>query len=303
MKLKMKLILDIETNGFLDTLDKIHCMVFRDVDTQKVYSYNPDQINEGLELLKKADMIIGHSVMEFDLPAIEKVTGYKYTGEILDTLLCSRLIWTNMSEIDYSKKNLPPKLIGKHSIESWGFRLGLRKGDFQENNTFDVWTKEMQDYCERDVEVTYLLYKLIEKQNYSQKAITLEHDFAHWIIKQSQGGVDFDETTAQSLFLSLTKQRLEIEQKLSAVFGSWKKSIGFKTYKRDNKKRGIKAGVPVEQFKTEIFNPNSRDHIADRLKTLGWIPKSFTATGKPEVNEKVFALCIDWIDNMLTSKF
>ena len=54
---------------------------------------------------------------------------------------------------------------------------------------------------------------------------------------------------------------------------TWKKSTGFKTYKRDNKKRGIVAGVPVEQFKTEIFNPNSRDHIADRLKTLGWKPK------------------------------
>lgn len=283
----MKLILDIETNGFLDVLDKIHCMVFRDVDTQKVYSYNPDQINEGLNLLKKATLIIGHSVMGFDLPAIEKVTGYKYEGAILDTLLCSRLIWSNMVEVDYIKKDLPPKLIGKHSIESWGYRLGLRKGDFAQTATFDVWTQDMQDYCERDVEVTYLLYKQIEKKNYSEKAIKLEHDFAHWIIKQEQGGVDFDETTAQSLFLSLTKQRLEIEQKLSAVFGSWRKSIGFKTYKRDNKKRGIVAGVPVEQFRTEIFNPNSRDHIADRLKTLGWKPKSFTATGKPEVNEKV----------------
>jgi len=283
----MKLILDIETNGFLDVLDKIHCMVFRDVDTQKVYSYNPDQINEGLNLLKKATLIIGHSVMGFDLPAIEKVTGYKYEGAILDTLLCSRLIWSNMVEVDYIKKDLPPKLIGKHSIESWGYRLGLRKGDFAQTATFDVWTQDMQDYCERDVEVTYLLYKQIEKKNYSEKAIKLEHDFAHWIIKQEQGGVDFDETTAQSLFLSLTKQRLEIEQKLSAVFGSWNKSIGFKTYKRDNKKRGIVAGVPVEQFRTEIFNPNSRDHIADRLKTLGWKPKSFTATGKPEVNEKV----------------
>ena len=283
----MKLILDIETNGFLDVLDKIHCMVFRDVDTQKVYSYNPDQINEGLNLLKKATLIIGHSVMGFDLPAIEKVTGYKYEGAILDTLLCSRLIWSNMVEVDYIKKDLPPKLIGKHSIESWGYRLGLRKGDFAQTATFDVWTQDMQDYCERDVEVTYLLYKQIEKKNYSEKAIKLEHDFAHWIIKQEQGGVDFDKTTAQSLFLSLTKQRLEIEQKLSAVFGSWRKSIGFKTYKRDNKKRGIVAGVPVEQFRTEIFNPNSRDHIADRLKTLGWKPKSFTATGKPEVNEKV----------------
>jgi DNA polymerase I-like protein with 3'-5' exonuclease and polymerase domains len=262
-------------------------MVFKDIETQKVYSYNPDQINEGLNLLKKATLIIGHSIMGFDLPAIEKVTGYKYKGEILDTLLCSRLIWSNMTEVDYAKKNLPPKLIGKHSIESWGYRLSLRKGDFQEHSTFDVWSKDMQDYCERDVEVTYLLYKLIEKQDYSKQAITLEHDFAHWIIKQEQGGVDFDETSAETLFLSLQKRRLEIAEKLSLVFGSWRKSIGFKTYKRDNRKRGIKAGVPVEQFKTEIFNPNSRDHIADRLKTLGWKPKAFTATGKPEVNEKV----------------
>jgi DNA polymerase-1 len=283
----MKLILDVETNGFLDVLDKVHCMVFKDIETQKVYSYNPNQINEGLNLLKKATLIIGHSVMAFDLPAIEKVTGYKYEGEVLDTLLCSRLIWSNQTEIDYGKKDLPPKLIGKHSIESWGYRLGLRKGDFAETATFDVWTQDMQDYCERDVEVTYLLYKLIEKQNYSEKAIKLEHDFSKWIIKQELGGVDFDETSAQTLFLSLQKKKLEIEHKLSLVFGTWNKSIGFKTYKRDNKKRGIVAGVPVEQFKTEIFNPNSRDHIADRLKTLGWKPKTFTATGKAEVNEKV----------------
>jgi DNA polymerase-1 len=140
----MKLILDIETNGFLHVLDKIHCMVFRDIETQKVYSYNPDQINEGLNLLKKATLIIGHSVMGFDLPAIEKVTGYKYEGEILDTLLCSRLIWSNQTEIDYEKKEVPPKLIGKHSIESWGYRLGLRKGDFAQTATFDVWTQDMQ---------------------------------------------------------------------------------------------------------------------------------------------------------------
>ena len=40
---------------------------------------------------------------------------------------------------------------------------------------------------------------------------------------------------------------------------------GYKTYKRDNKKED-KAGVPVKQVKTITFNPNSRDHIASRLK-------------------------------------
>ena len=251
----MKLVLDVETNGFLDKLDdfKIHCMVFKDIETNKIYSFNPDQLNDGLQLLKKATLLIGHSVLGFDIPAIEKVFGYRYEGEILDTLLCSRLIYTNRSDLDWQYKQLPPKLYGKHSLEAWGFRVGLRKGDFQEHNTFDVWTKDMQDYCERDVEVCHLLYKLIQAENYSKEAIKLEHDFAYWIHKLEVGGVDFDETTAQSLHSILTKRRLELEEKLSLTFGTLKKSIGFKTYKRDNKKRGIKAGVPIEQFKNEIF--------------------------------------------------
>ena len=283
----MKLVIDVETNGFLDKLDfKIHCMVCKDIDTGKVYSYNPDQLDDGLQLLKKATLLVGHSILGFDLPALERVFDFKYNGAVLDTLLCSRLIWTNRSELDYQYKQLPPKLYGRHSLEAWGYRVGLRKDDFKEHNTFDVWTKNMQDYCERDVEVTFLLYKLISAEKYSVDAILLEHKFAHWIIKMEQGGVDFDETSAQTLYTILTKRRLELENKLSLVFGSWKKSTGFKTYKRDNRKRGIKAGVPIEQFKIEIFNPNSRDHIASRLQTLGWKPKAFTATGKPEVNEK-----------------
>ena len=48
----MKLVIDVETNGFLDKLDTIHCMVFKDIDTQKVYSYNPDQLEAGRQFLK-----------------------------------------------------------------------------------------------------------------------------------------------------------------------------------------------------------------------------------------------------------
>ena len=90
----MKLVVDVETNGFLDKLDfKIHCMVFKDIETNKIYSFNPDQLNDGLQLLKKATLLIGHSVLGFDVPAIEQFFGYKYKGELFDTLLCSRLIF------------------------------------------------------------------------------------------------------------------------------------------------------------------------------------------------------------------
>ena len=101
---------------------------------------------------------------------------------------------------------------------------------------------------------------------------------------------NFDETTAQSLHTILTKRKLELEDKLALAFPAWDKHCGYKRYKRDNKKRGIKAGVPVPVIKREIFNPNSRQHIADRLiNVLGWKPKSFTPTGQPEVNEKVLS--------------
>ena len=284
----MKLVIDVETNGFLDKLDfKIHCVVFKDIETEEVYSYNPDNLTKSLQLLNKATLLIGHNIQGFDLPALKKYFNFNYTGEILDTLLCSRLIYTNRQELDFQIKDVPPKLIGRHSLESWGYRLGLRKGDFQEFNTFDEWTLDMQDYCERDVEVTYKLYQQIIATNYSKEAIELEHKFAHWIRKQERFGVYFDESSAENLLSILTKRRLQLEENLAVVFPDWEQSQGYKRYKRDNKKKGIKAGVPVRIFKIVKFNPNSRDHIANRLQTLGWKPKHFTSTGKPEVSEKI----------------
>ena len=285
----MKLVVDVETNGFLDKVDfKIHCIVFKDIDTDEQYSYNPDNINESLKLLNKATLLIGHNIQGFDLQAIKQHFNYDYTGKLFDTLLISRLIYTNRLEEDYKFKELPAKLYGKFSLEAWGYRLGLRKGDYQEHNDFETYNNDMLEYCKRDVDVTALLYKKILAEDYSQKAIDLEHNFAYWIRQQEPHGDCFDETTSQSLYSILTKRRLQLEQELAVVFPAWEKVTGYKRYKRDNKKRGIKAGVPVKQVKTEVFNANSRDHIADRLiKVLGWKPKQFTNTGKPVVNEQV----------------
>ena len=105
----MKLIIDVETNGFLDKLDKIHCIVFKDIDTNIVYSYNPDNLEDALELLKKATLLIGHNITGFDIPVIKKVLNYDYNGAVFDTLLCSRLIWTNRQELDFKLKEVPPK--------------------------------------------------------------------------------------------------------------------------------------------------------------------------------------------------
>ena len=285
----MKLILDLEADGFEPKV--IHCIVCKDISTNEVYRFNPDNLEDALQLLKKAELLIGHNVQGYDLPALNKILGFEYDGEIFDTLLVSRSIWTNRQEADYKYKDVPPKLIGKHSLEAWGYRLALRKGNYAEEHgdkAFVAYTKELEDYCVNDVEVTHKLYDIILKQNYSKEAIELEHKFAHWIRKQEIYGVKFDKTSAEKLYEILTKRKLDLEEKLGLTFRSWKKFIGTFRPKRDNKSKGYKKGVPIKRYKTELFNPNSRDHIADRLQTiLGWKPKSFTATGKPEVNEAV----------------
>ena len=185
----MKLVIDLETNNLLDKLDRIHCIVAKDIETNEVYKYNPDNLDDGLKLLKKATVLIGHNIQGFDIPALDKVFNYKFEGQIYDTLLVSRLIYTNLLDNDYTFKELPPKLYGRHSLEAWGYRLGLRKGDYQEHSDFTEYNQDMLDYCVRDVEVTHLLFKKLHKEGFAEKSIALEHNFAHWIRKQEQYGL------------------------------------------------------------------------------------------------------------------
>ena len=284
----MKLIFDAETNGFVSDATKVHCIVIKNIDTNKFYSYKYDEIEKALKLLSDADLLVGHNISKFDLLVIKKLyPDFKYKAKIFDTLLVSRLIWTNRKEEDFRLKEVPTKLIGRHSLEAWGYRLGLRKGDFIKTGDFSKWSQEMQNYCKLDVEVTAELYNLILKQNYSPEAIELEHNFAECIIRQEAHGFSFDVASAKKLYASLANRRLELEAILASAFPNWKKFVGTFRPKRDNKKKGYKVGVSIKRYKEQTFNPNSRDHISDRLMARGWKPKVFTPDGKPKVDETV----------------
>jgi DNA polymerase I len=286
----MRLIFDIETNGFLSEATKIHSIVIKDIDTEQMYSYHGDKIGRGLYLLSGASLLVGHNILKFDIPVINKLyPEYKIEGDVFDTLLVSRLIWTNRKELDFRMKELPLKLAGRHSLEAWGYRLALRKGEFAKTNDFANWSEEMQKYCELDVEVTYEFWKLIQKQNYSQEAIKLEHDFARCIYLQEAHGFHFDVASAKKLYASLANRRLELEKSLTSAFPKWNKYIGTFIPKRDNRTLGYKKDVPIKRYKEITFNPNSRDHISDRLMDKGWKPKEFTPDGKPKVDESILS--------------
>ena len=65
------IIFDIETNGLLDDLNKVHCLVLKDTSTDKVETYT-NNIQDGLKRLEQADCIIGHNIIKFDLPALKE---------------------------------------------------------------------------------------------------------------------------------------------------------------------------------------------------------------------------------------
>ncbi|MFN4278318.1 MAG: DNA polymerase [Ferrovibrio sp.] len=292
-------IFDIETNGLLDELDRVHCLVLRDIDTGDVFScagpagYDDDtyyHIEHGLDLLQDAELIVGHNIIKFDIPALQKVyPGFQPKGVVRDTIVLSRLIWPDTKEKDYrlrERGKLPGKLIGRHSLEAWGYRLGEYKGDFK--GPWDHWTPEMQSYCEQDVEVTTKLWQLIQRKQPSEESVNLEHEVAAIIFRQEQRGFAFDLAKAASLYSDLCGRRSELETDLQRAFRPWFAPGKQFVPKRDNKKQGYVAGCAFTKIELRSFNPGSRDHIANRLQKLrGWKPKEFTADGKPKVDETV----------------
>ena len=56
-------------------------------------------------------------------------------------------------------KDMPLQLYGRHSLEAYGFRLGLNKGNFSQDTDWKDWSQDMEDYCIQDVNVTRRLWK------------------------------------------------------------------------------------------------------------------------------------------------
>ena len=101
-------------------------------------------------------------------------------------------------------------------------------------------------------------------------------------------GFCFDKDKAIKLSSQLEKRRGELYNELQELFPQWDKDDGIFIPKRDNKTKGYVAGQPIQKRKTVIFNPNSNDHIADRLKNkYNWKPKEFTKEGRPRIDETV----------------
>jgi len=280
---------DIETNGLLDTTDKIHCICTYDFATKKATNYDPSCISNGLKALQKADILVGHNIIGFDIPAIKKITGIDLMDKVcLDTLNIARLKFPHIFDLDlyhYRLENF--KLRGKHSLKAWGTRLKCYKGTFGETTDWKYYTPKMLEYCAQDVQVGIRLFEYLKVDKLDSRSVALEHDFQKIITRQEQEGCPFDLQKAETLLVQLKTDKIQVSQRIKQLIPDKMIEENF-IPKVNNITRGYKKGEVFVKRKAWVFNPGSRlqigKYLIDKYK---WEPIDFTTTGLPEVSEDV----------------
>jgi DNA polymerase-1 len=191
---------DIEANGFIDDVTKIHCIVIKPLGGE-CELYEPDEIDKAITNLQGYDKLIAHNGIDYDANVIKKLHNVELYDKVVDTLLLSKL--------DDGTRH-------SHSLKSLGllFELEVQKQEY--NGGFDRYTPEMGSYCIDDVKTNELLYlKLMENlTDLPEFSMNLEHQVRILQTKAANHGVLFDERLASSTLIYIEDRMQEIKDSL-----------------------------------------------------------------------------------------
>lgn len=321
---------DLETDGLLDEVTKIHSAVLLDIDSGDIQTFTdavPDygSIAEFLAIYQTPDIqLIGFNSIKYDHAVIDKLYGIGFDKtKALDVMVLGRLIHPDIKVSDFVRaaqwrayasateegkpwtdpipKEFPGQFIGAHSLKAWGYRIGLHKGDY--TGGWERWSLDMHQYMERDAEVTAELFRRLMAHEPSEASFTLEHRIA-WLCAQiERNGFPFDVKAATELYGRLVDEREALRRELIGLFPNWKERLPDFIPKRPNKTLGYQTGVPVERWREHEFNPTSRHHIADRLKAkYDWKPTEFTQKAFKDENGVTIQPGSPTVDDEVLSK-
>lgn len=279
-------IVDIESDGLLDTVTKIHVVGWLNIATGK--SGTITNYPAMVRFFNQKDLtVIGHNFYRYDKPLVEMILGIKLNAKILDTLFVS---WY-----------LEPNRL-KHGLEYYGEDFGIPKPKVTD------WSEQpLSVYVNRvveDVKINFQLFKnqmtylkmLYEDKTERKRLLNYLMFKAQCALEQEQVKWRLDSAKCKS---DLALFEAEFERKTELLAEAMPESISYRTlnkpknlYKKDgelNKKAEdwrellIELGYdPIEhtdpiklEKDRERGNPGSTDQLKSWLLELGWIPVTF----------------------------
>ena len=277
-------IFDIETDGLNST--KIHVLSWSN-DFGKTVRHTHDY-DEMRHVLLNSETLVGHNIICFDVPAVEKVLGIKVKARLIDTLAMS---W-------YLNHDRP-----KHGLEGYGQDYGVPKPKITDWENLSP--EEYAHRCDEDVKINGrlwrdLLIKLNEIYDGKDDKKVMEKLIDYLSFKMGcaaqqealQWKLDVDKALKHLADWEWLK-----EQKTEQLADAMPKVIKMKEVKRPDKMYKANGDTTAawdkwydlcKQYnrhpdisRMEVVhsetrgNPNSNDQVKAWLYSLGWEPRTF----------------------------
>lgn len=297
-------IADLEADGLLEDATQIWCGVFqvRNGSTFKFYHGQPGFPDNMLRFMDSCKTLVMHNGIGYDKPLLKKILNYEYKGNLVDTLLMSRLQ-------DPNRRAPKGCSSGPHSVEAWGIRFHLHKPEHEDWSRF---SPEMLHRCSEDVKIQErILDALLEEGRGKgwKEAHKLTFRLFEILQKQEQYGWLLDKEYTEKCIHTLTfwMDRIDrvIGPHLPMLCVRPKKTGGYYAYyKNPYTKTGRLQGyvqkwldtVPVDNvlhskrtiagpFSCVDFQPvdlGSNAQVKDFLLDSGWIPEKWNTNDAGE---------------------
>ena len=281
--------IDIEADG-LTNVKHIWVVVVKCLETKETTIFrNLTKDNNERErfiqfctdVRQSGGIYIGHNYLGYDCPVL--ISTLELHSEVLPALCLDTLILSKL--IDYSRKG--------HSIEDYGLEFGFEKIKFSD---FSKYSKEMEDYCVRDVDICeriYLKYRRYCDKDEHARSIALEHSFQRICNDLHRNGFAFNVDRASRLLEKVTNELSVLDKDILEAFPPKLKLIKEITPKETkygtlNKTDfrwlgsdgdlSVYNGGPFCRCSWESFNPSSHKQIIAVLHSAGWKPVAKTDT-------------------------
>tara|TARA_R110000796_G_scaffold43000_2_gene105860 strand:- start:2370 stop:4214 length:1845 start_codon:yes stop_codon:yes gene_type:complete len=281
----MTTVYDIETDGLLDVLTKIHVLSYSDDGKTVHHTHDYDEMREFFATRKT---LVGHNHIRFDIPAVEKVLGIKVEARLIDTLALSWYLHHDRL---------------KHGLAGYGEDYGVPKPEIEDWD--NLTPQEYAHRCDEDVKINNRLWrdldlklnKLYKEPDDKDRLIDYlsfkldcakEQEALRWKLDVDKAQAAYDE-------ISLLKEE-KVEQLADAMPKRTLTRVAMRPkvmHKKDGSLsshgekwvalcKEYKQSETTMQFVVKIGeergNPNSNDQVKDWLYSYGWKPTTYKFT-------------------------